>query len=116
MSVQQIAQICHEANKGYCESLGDFSQLPWNDAPDWARESAIKGVRFHVDNPNALPSASHDSWLAEKVATGWVYGEVKDPEKKQHPCMVPFDELPVYQQAKDYLFSSIVKALAPFLT
>ena len=54
------------------------------------------------------PRESHAGWLAEKVATGWVYGPVKDPAAKTHPCMVPFDRLPFSQQAKDVLFQTTV--------
>lgn len=107
-----VARVCHEINRAYCKALGDDSQPAWDDAPQWQRDSAITGVLFHMDNPEAKASASHDSWMAEKVATGWVYGETKDPEKKTHPCMVPFDQLPVDQQAKDYIFKSVVHELA----
>jgi uncharacterized protein RhaS with RHS repeats len=115
MTVEQIARICHEANASLCNSIGDHSQTSWDEAPDWQRESAIKGVQFHVANPDASASASHDSWLREKVETGWVYGEVKDANAKTHPCIVPFEQLPPEQQAKDHLFRGIVHALAPFL-
>jgi hypothetical protein len=40
---------------------------------------------------------------------------VKDPEKKEHPCFVPYESLPAEQQAKDHLFKGIVAALAPLL-
>lgn len=106
-----IAIVCHEANRAYCKTLGDNSQNPWDDSPEWQQQSAINGVRFHLENPFATPSASHESWLAEKQATGWTYGEVKDPHKKEHPCFVPFDQLPKAQQAKDKLFKGIVDAL-----
>jgi len=112
LSIEQIAIICHEANKSYCEQLGDNSQVSWNEAPEWQKQSAIKGVEFNIANPDAPASSSHDSWLEEKRATGWKYGEVKDPEKKEHPCFVPFEELPIEQQKKDHLFKSIVKSLA----
>ena len=108
---ESIARICHEANKAYCMTLGDYSQPSWALAPQWQRDSAIKGVRYHRENPDSKPSHSHESWLAEKEATGWTYGAVKDPEKKEHPCMVPYDELPHEQQIKDLLFLSIVSAL-----
>jgi len=45
-----------------------------------------------------------------KVDSGWVYGEVKDVEKKTHPCIVPYEQLPVEQQSKDYIFKGIVDA------
>jgi hypothetical protein len=115
MRIEQIARICHEANASYCDSLGDHSQTSWNEAPEWQRESAIKGVEFHLANRDASASASHESWLKEKVDNGWVFGEVKDAEAKTHPCIVPFEQLPVEQQAKDYLFKGIVHALAQFV-
>lgn len=111
MKAEQIARVCHETNRAYCEAIGDFSQLPWNDAPEWQITSAINGVRFHLDNPHAKPSHSHDSWLNEKRETGWKYGPVKDADKKEHPCFVPYNELPSEQKAKDALFIGVVSAL-----
>ena len=109
--LEQIAHVTHEANRAWCIANGDLSQPLWDDAPDWQKESAMAGVKFHLTNPDAGPSASHDSWLAHKEAEGWVYGPVKDPVAKQHPCMVPFDQLPKEQQIKDVLFRSIVHAI-----
>lgn len=108
--IERTARRAHEANRGYCLALGDTSQVAWEDAPQWQRDSAIKGVQFIIDNPGASPAASHESWLAEKTAAGWKYGPVKDAEAKTHPCFVPYDELPVEQRAKDYIFGAVVRA------
>jgi len=108
-----IARVCHEANRAYCAAIGDASQVPWADAPEWQRSSAVSGVKFCIANPDAPPSANHDSWLEEKRRTGWKYGPVKDPEKREHPCFVPYNELPEEQKAKDALFKAIVGALGP---
>lgn len=112
MKVSDVARVCHEVNRQYCLATGDSSQPSWEDAPEWQKSSAVNGVRFHLDNPGASPSASHESWLAQKEAEGWKYGAVKNPETKEHPCFVPYDELPIEQRAKDYIFSSIVRELA----
>lgn len=114
MTVEHIAKICHEANKALCETQGDQSQLPWDQSPQWQIDSALKGVQFHLDNPNAGTDDSHNSWLKEKEETGWKYGPIKDPEKKEHPCFVPYEQLPADQQAKDYLFRGIVHSLSKF--
>ena len=106
-----IAEVCHEANRAYCRTLGDFSQPAWVDAPEWQRNSAINGVNFHIDNPGSPPSASHDNWLAEKIASGWKYGPIKDPELKEHPCCVPYEKLSDDQKKKDKLFIAVVEAL-----
>ena len=115
MYIEDIARICHEANRALCESQGDTSQPSWNEAPDWQRKSALQGVSMHLSNPEATPEMSHESWLAQKEADGWKYGPVKDADKKEHPCFVPYDQLPVEQQAKDYLFRGIVHSLAEFV-
>lgn len=108
---EYIARIAHEVNRAYCESLGDMSQPKWEEAPEWQRESAIKGVEFHTNNPQASASASHDSWVEQKIMDGWAYGPTKDSVKKEHPCMVPFNELPLVQRAKDFLFRGVVHAV-----
>jgi hypothetical protein len=114
--IGHIAKVAHETNRAFCETLGDTSQPKWEDAPEWQRSSAVKGVQFHLDahmkGETPTPSASHDSWLDEKRADGWKYGPVKDADKKEHPCFVPYDELPVEQRLKDYLFGSVVAAYA----
>lgn len=112
MNIAGIARVCHEVNRAYCAALGDHSQPVWEDAPDWQRQSALKGVEHMLGNPEAKPSDSHESWLAEKRADGWKWGPVKDPDKKEHPCFVPFDELPPEQKAKDYIFQAVVRAIA----
>lgn len=108
LSIENIARICHESNRAYCLALGDRSQLPWDDAPEWQRGSAINGVKFHMDNPHAGPSGSHENWLREKHANGWKYGPTKSIEGKEHPCCVPYNELPPEQRLKDALFVAIV--------
>lgn len=115
ITVETVAKVTHEANRAYCQTLGDDSQPTWEDAPDWQKESAINGVKFHLENPDASLSASHDNWMAEKLADGWKYGSVKNPETKEHPCLVPYDQLPVEQQVKDAIFTHIVRAFASHL-
>lgn len=111
MSIENVARVAHEINKAYCESIGDNSQPVWEDAPDWQKSSAIAGVKFHLENPTVGPDASHNNWLKQKEEEGWKYGPEKNPETKEHPCCVPYDELPVSQRTKDYLFKQIVHSL-----
>lgn len=109
--VLSIAMACHEANKVWCMANEDFSQNHWVDAEQWQRDSAIKGVEFRLANPDAESSAQHNAWSKDKIDSGWVYGETKDAELKTHPCLVPFEDLPPFQQKKDKLFCAIVDAL-----
>lgn len=106
-----IAIVCHEANKAWCFVNADESQKNWNDAEEWQRESAIEGVLFRFDNPDAAEDAQHNAWMKSKVDAGWRFGEEKNAGLKTHPCIVPFNELPEFQQKKDKLFCAIVDAL-----
>lgn len=110
MRAEEIAKVAHEVNRAYCQALGDFSQPAWKDAPEWQRSSARMGVDLHMMG-NFGPEASHISWMQQKLNEGWCYGQVKDPIAKTHPCIVPFDQLPVEQQAKDFIFRAVVHAL-----
>ena len=112
MNDQDIARVAYEVNRAYCQALGDISQLAWDDAPEWQKSSVLSGVSLHLYNPDVGPEASHENWVAQKLAEGWVYGPVKNPDAKEHPCIVPYSELPPHQQAKDFIFRSVVRALA----
>lgn len=106
-----IARTCHEVNRAYCQTVGDNSQLPWDEAPQWQRDSAVNGVKFAIENPGITPEQSHENWLLEKQQAGWHYGSVKDELTKTHPCMRPYDLLPREQRVKDTLFLAVVKML-----
>lgn len=111
MKSEEIARAAHEMNRLFCNLHGDDSQPTWEEAPKWQRDSAINGVEFTLLNPDAGDSASHDNWMREKVDAGWKWGPVKDPEKLEHPCIVPFERLPPVQQAKDAIFRAVVLGL-----
>lgn len=112
LDLSRVAQIAHEVNRVWCEYLGDNSQPRWENAPEWQKKSAIDGVMFHATNPEAGDDASHNNWMESKKADGWVYGKIKDPQASPptHPCLVPFEDLPLDQQFKDKLFRAICTA------
>lgn len=115
ITVEFAARLTHEVNRAYCQSIGDNSQPTWENAPQWQRDSAIAGVNFRIANPLATPADMHASWLKQKEADGWKYGPIKNPETKEHPCFVPYDELPADQKSKDYLFGAVVETLRQFM-
>src|SRR5690606_32599679 len=100
------ARVCHEANRVLQAINGEPVNPPWDEAPEWMQASTLNGVENILDN-DATPEESHQNWMRERAAAGWIYGPVKDEAALTHPCMVPYDELPLEQQLKDHLFHSI---------
>lgn len=112
-TIEACARAAHEANRAYCIAIGDLSQPSWDGAPEWQKTSARNGVVGALSG--ATPEQSHESWLAEKRATGWKFGPVKDQEKREHPCFVPYAALPIAQRAKDAIFVEVVRAVGAAL-
>jgi len=110
MNEKDIARICHEVNRAYCAAIGDSTQVPWDVLPQELVNSSLLGVDFAIKHPEATPEQQHESWMASKFADGWIHGAVKDAEAKTHPCLVPYDQLPIEQRLKDALFQAVVRA------
>ena len=51
----------------------------------------------------------HEVWAAGRIADGWTYGEKRDDEKKTHPCLVPYEELP--ESEKEYDRNTSIETL-----
>lgn len=43
----------------------------------------------------------HNRWAAKRSAEGWVYGPERNDKKKEHPCLVPYDDLPEFEKEYD---------------
>ena len=43
----------------------------------------------------------HEVWAQSRMEQGWVYGEERNDELKQHPCLIPYEELPEVEKAYD---------------
>ena len=48
-----------------------------------------------------IASNVHDVWAEGRIKEGWTYGEVKDPNKKTTPLLIPYDELPDSEKEYD---------------
>jgi hypothetical protein len=108
----QIASVCHEANRAYCATQGDLLHDSWEDTDPAIQATTVAGVRHALDHPGVSARGMHENWCKDKTAAGWVYGETKDAEKKTHPCLVPYEQLPPHDRFKDELFLAIVGVLA----
>ncbi|MCI4645150.1 MAG: RyR domain-containing protein [Hyphomonadaceae bacterium] len=107
-----IARTVHEAIRAWAAAHGQPAMPHWRQAPRWMKESTLESVDFVLNNPGANDGHQHDQWMDQKKRDGWVYGPNKDADKKTHPMMVPFADLPDMEKRKDALLKAVVLALA----
>jgi hypothetical protein len=112
MDVEQIARVCHEANRAYQRELRDPAipvAPPWDECTHEFRLGVQDGVRVVL--AGATPEEGHENWCRFKREHGWVYGARKDEDLKTHPCLVAYADLPEADRRKDHLFHGIIRAL-----
>jgi len=44
---------------------------------------------------------THEVWAQQRMAQGWKYGEKRNDERKEHPCLVPYEDLPESEKVYD---------------
>jgi adenylate cyclase len=49
----------------------------------------------------ALARNAHEVWARQRMQDGWSWGPARDDARKQHPSLVPFEELPDSEKAYD---------------
>lgn len=113
LSTLQIAQVCHEATRGFQRTLGQPQSREWDNAGTEMQQSVVHGVKVAQESTEHGPEELHRQWRMVREQQGWVYGDVKDEVAKTHPNLRPYNELPLSEQLKDSLFIAIVRALSP---
>jgi RyR domain len=48
-----------------------------------------------------LARNTHDIWARDRMAQGWTWGPRRDDEKRQNPCLVPYEDLPESEREYD---------------
>jgi hypothetical protein len=48
-----------------------------------------------------LAKNTHEVWARQRLAEGWRYGEQRNEQNKEHPCLVPYEELPDSEKQYD---------------
>lgn len=111
LPLESIASVAHEANRRYCQLVGDRVLPPWDQLDPQVRVGTTNGVRMMLTGTPVSPEESHAAWCREKVLAGWHPGDVTDDVAKTHKNLRAYSELPPEQKMKDHLFIAIVQTL-----
>ena len=60
-----------------------------------------------------LAENNHDHWARQRIEAGWTYGPQRDDDRKTHPDLVPYEDLP--EGEKEYDRTSVVETLKVIL-
>jgi ryanodine receptor 2 len=52
-----------------------------------------------------LAENAHELWAQQRIKDGWTLGPKRDDAAKQHPCLVPYSELPESEKEYDRIAS-----------
>ena len=48
-----------------------------------------------------LARHAHDVWARQRLTDGWRLGPERDDERREHPCLVPYEDLPDGERTYD---------------
>ena len=48
-----------------------------------------------------LAKNTHDIWAKQRLAEGWHYGPKRDDSRKEHPCLIPYEQLSEIEKQYD---------------
>lgn len=115
---ETIARVVHEAGFALCQEFGDNSWKHWEETDQWRVDATLDQIESYKktlrNGEEISPRRDHEIWVANKINAGWKYGPVKDADKKEHPLLVAFDQLPPVEKFKNHLFAAILQAFLKF--
>ena len=71
-----------------------------NYTPNPIDTSSVELPREVMELAELMAQNVHEVWAQTRIEQGWTYGATRNDELKQHPCIVPYDELP--ESEKEY--------------
>ena len=108
---EQAARVCHAAHCALQAVQGEpLPSVPWDDLPAETRRIVIESIR--AARQGEPPEQLHARWVRAMAALGWTWGPERDPERKRHPNMIPFWDLPPDERDKDEQFAALATSRA----
>jgi ryanodine receptor 2 len=54
-----------------------------------------------LDLTEQLAENAHDNWARQRLSQGWTYGPQRNDTRKEHPCLIPYADLPDEEKKYD---------------
>lgn len=63
--------------------------------------SSVQLSREILELTEQLAKNAHEVWAKERIAQGWRVGRERNDSRKEHPCLIPYEELPESEKVYD---------------
>lgn len=60
-----------------------------------------------------LARNTHEVWARQRLADGWTHGATRSDDRKEHPCLIPYEDLP--ESEKEYDRATALEAIRTIL-
>ena len=119
LDVVSMTITLYDPNSSNAEDTYPIEQFKdaWNDSKNYLVTINHKDMKTYNPKPidlsdveltedlnelrEAIAENAHDGWAVERQAQGWTYGDQRDDNKKETPCMVPYSLLPDSEKTFD---------------
>jgi len=82
--------------------------VEWEKRKKSFKDQFLKAIEMEcVENRSGGPHVAHMNWMDAYRKMGWKYGKEYNEEKKTHPDMVSYEELPQKERDKDSVFLAL---------
>jgi len=71
---------------------------PYSPQPIGTSHIDLNGLQPLVE---ALVRNAHEIWAQQRIKDGWTWGPQRDDSRKQHPCLIPYEDLPDSEKLYD---------------
>jgi hypothetical protein len=99
----ELGESLRQSNRRFAEGVGEklrSARIAIVPAP--LADPGAPGAALPEEQVEELAVVEHDRWCADLIADGWRHGPGrKDPERKLHPSLVPWEELSEEEREKD---------------
>ena len=62
--------------------------------------SSVEVPQELVDLSERLANNTHEVWAQTRIEQGWSWGKIRDDNRKEHPDLIPFEDLS--EREKEY--------------
>lgn len=110
---QRMMQITIDAEKVHqdyiqtCEKI--VNEYAYEILTETAKIFLIDKAYHYLTHPNDTPESLHETWLINRQAEGWTYGQDKNHDDLTHPHLVEYNDLPIDIREDNIRFHSIVQ-------